>query len=470
MKKQTLIRNLQRAVDNLPNLQLPASIEAVYAFGSILREKKNPGDIDLIILYTQTNQQLDEWNNFVKNFSRKDYYGQTSPIQEIEKDLAEFQEFPLHEAVRNPTLSSILRKHNIDPFWAGCFSWNEVLGPYPEDFSPKLSQVLKRTIFGRRAKGFHDIDFMGKLTIDTQPLEPYQQNNCLVWSKEKPDILSNINGRTMPEKVSLLYSVLDQLLKHDLPLRESEFLEAKKAAMEVIAKLGATTNIDALENKHLRIEHTGLEDLKDVTEKVEQARTELKKYDAEIVILRVISGFCDFTEDGYSKEQLLSQDVIHRSLTRNLSEGEVRKILRAIGLPEDVIIQVGPKMTFKIARNPEEKEKIITEARIEEQHIKVLTQLKTIVHSIDKRAEVRLDYHEDNRLKELTIFFHFPTYNLNEEQISALDREKKSKGFQVRNTPNVLIFYKLRPLLGMETCNELKSIAKELMTSTERSE
>lgn len=466
MKRLTLIQNLQRAVDNLPNQHLPANIETIYAIGSILREKKKPGDMDLIIFYTQTKQQTDEWNLFVKNFNREDFFGKISPIHKIEELLVPFREIELDEAVKTSKLASILNEHGIDSFWAGCFSWSEVLG-YQDDFTPRIDQVLKRIIFGRRAKGFHHIDFkIGKSPAECfHPLEPYQQNNCLVWSREKPDVQSNIMERTPTEKFTHNSSVLDHFLIDDFPLVESEFSEAKKRALEVITKLNIKANVNALVREHVKIIRTGNEDSKEIAKKVEQARAELKKYQAEITVLRIISDFSEYLGE-YSNEERLAETVIRDSRPRGLSDAEARRILQIIGLPEANIITVkkyGVGTYYELVKNNEERLKIVAEAQTKEQRNKTLTQLVTLVHSIDRRAKVRLDYNEDNRLKELIVYFEFPIYKLNEEQVSALEQEMGSKGFEVRKIGCVFMACKWRTLIGTEDNGELKKIARELL-------
>jgi predicted nucleotidyltransferase len=131
LKKETLICNLQRIANNISNLDLPAEINGIYAFGSILREKENPHDIDLVVLYSVKPEQAERWKTFKKNFSNS--YGDEKSIRKIEKYLVPYQArgISLCDAVENEELINILQEHKIEPCWAGCFSWTDVLGYNP---------------------------------------------------------------------------------------------------------------------------------------------------------------------------------------------------------------------------------------------------------------------------------------------------------------------------------------------------
>lgn len=47
LKKDTLIRNIKRAVTRAQHKDLPARIKEVYAFGGILRDKEKAHDFDV---------------------------------------------------------------------------------------------------------------------------------------------------------------------------------------------------------------------------------------------------------------------------------------------------------------------------------------------------------------------------------------------------------------------------------------
>jgi len=67
--RDTLIRNVELAVRNAQEEDLPATIKAVYAFGGILRDKEKLHDFDSVFLYEQNSQQKERWERFRRNFS-----------------------------------------------------------------------------------------------------------------------------------------------------------------------------------------------------------------------------------------------------------------------------------------------------------------------------------------------------------------------------------------------------------------
>jgi hypothetical protein len=83
-KKEKLLNKLSLAVDKLRLSNLPATIMAIYAFGSILRDKEQLHDIDFICLYSQTPEQIQRWQKFRNNFSGIDFlkHGR-DPIHEL---------------------------------------------------------------------------------------------------------------------------------------------------------------------------------------------------------------------------------------------------------------------------------------------------------------------------------------------------------------------------------------------------
>jgi len=61
-KREALLKKLSVVVAKLPQLNLPATIKAIYAFGGVLREKERLHDIDIICLYAQTPEHSQQWN------------------------------------------------------------------------------------------------------------------------------------------------------------------------------------------------------------------------------------------------------------------------------------------------------------------------------------------------------------------------------------------------------------------------
>lgn len=50
-RRKWLFKKLERVMDRIENLELPMFIREVYLFGSFLKEKNSPTDIDIILIY-----------------------------------------------------------------------------------------------------------------------------------------------------------------------------------------------------------------------------------------------------------------------------------------------------------------------------------------------------------------------------------------------------------------------------------
>ena len=234
IRKGTLINNLRKIVENIPMLDLPAKIVSIYAFGSILREKKDPHDIDLVILYTITLEQETRWKKFVNNFSTHSMDGKRYPIHELEKYLIPYHRraIPLSEAVKDEELANILRQHGVEPTWAGCFSWTEALyNPYGI-FVPSVEKVIRRMLLGRKIKGFQTKFSAAQSFVNGHIPFLAAKNYELAWSIEKPDMERNLLQRNMNEKMAHTVRELDHFIEDEIPRLKKAFWRQKSPLPE----------------------------------------------------------------------------------------------------------------------------------------------------------------------------------------------------------------------------------------------
>jgi predicted nucleotidyltransferase len=465
LKKETLLSNLEKVVKKLPNLDLPAEIAGIYAFGSILREKENPHDIDLIVLYTLSPAQNLRWERFQKNFSDDNWTG--NYLRKIKKYLLPYQArgVSLSDAVKEPELSNLLREHEIEPSWAGCFSWTAVLGYDPYGFTPSLNAVMYRMLFGRRIKGFQVKFLQGQFLKEGHIPMMTAKNHWLIWSKERSDVYANLTGRTIDEKTSHNTKELDHFTNDEIPRYKKEFLEAKEAALKNAEKREIKISFSPLEFGHADIQRTGSESLSELAKKCELARIQMKKYSDATIVLRIIAYSSGCFRD-YSQEEYLSRVVIENSRRRGLSEQRSREILRTLGLPEDHIITVkkyGFGTYYELAKTNEEKSKLLVEVEKEKKRERLLRPIIKAVHLFDPRAEVHLEYNKDGAPEELSICVFVQTNELSDEEISRNEEELRKRGFRIEKTSWCLDCSKFISLRGTETKEELLEIAKKMM-------
>ena len=221
-KRDTLIRNLKGAVGRIPSLDLPANVVAIYAFGGILREKELLHDFDMVILYRMTGEQKERWETFRGNFSTISLDNGESHRGPIYDLLSEFKPYldddiPLRDAVKVKKLSEMLRRHKINPQWASCFSWTEVLNnPLVGIFVPEIKVVIQRILLGRGFRGLqalveeHDEFMAGKGRLAPKNYE-------LAWSVAKPDIEGNLGNRNIEKKTEYIIKELDFFMNQKIP-------------------------------------------------------------------------------------------------------------------------------------------------------------------------------------------------------------------------------------------------------------
>jgi len=476
-RKRTLINNLKKIVENISNLDLPAKIVSIYAFGSILREKKEPHDIDLVILYTMTSEQVERWERFTKNFSTYGMDEKRYPIQELEKYLMPYNRraIPLGEAVKDEELANILRQRGVEPVWAGCFSWTDVLyNPYG-NFIPSIETVMRRMLFRRKIKGFQT-KFSGyQFYVNGHIPFLSAKNYQLAWSIEKPDVERNLLRRSIHEKMVHIAKELDHFINDEIPRLKKAFLDAK----ESVVKAGLNTNfkldVEALARQHTEIQRTENESYKELAEKCEKGRAEMNKYREETDVLKEIANILESWErimnwvhtERYSAEEYVSQRVIENSAKMNVSETRVREILHTLGLPEDHIITIrkyGRGTYYEVARTVEEKSRLLNEIKKEKKRAKLLKAIVRTIRSIDPRARAYLEFTENGQPKWLQVYVDMMTDQLDNAEKIVFEEQLKKKGFKIEKTSWYMRGSKRIDLKRTENSTELQEIARKIMT------
>jgi hypothetical protein len=339
-KRKTLLNKLASVVAKLPQLDLPATITAIYAFGSILRDKEWPHDLDAICLYSQTPEQHRRWETFQKNFSTVDFKEQNRrPIREL-WDLLEphYQRGTLlSKAVENKELAEALAARGVEPQWARCFSWTEVLHNPIGFFFPSIDKILRGSLF-KRAMGLsvafvqHDEFVQGK--------SGYSHLNCiLAWNPQNPDIEANLSGRTNAEKTELLLKELEKFQDIITELK-SEYEEVKSYLVQAPNKV--KLDYDALEKSHCEIAFAGEMTYQQLVESCEKVRSEMRKYQEEIAVLKTIKWVLPkITAPEYPSGNPVEELVAYLSLSSEpkyeVKEKRIREILETLGLPQDKV-------------------------------------------------------------------------------------------------------------------------------------
>ena len=130
IKRNTLVRNIQKAIIRSQEKFIPATIKEVYAFGGILRDKERAHDFDAVFVYEQTDEQNASWEWFRRCFGDlHNEIGNKLGTKEIRDYLHSVlrpyheQGLTLRQTVNNEAVIEAFKQKGVEPSWAGCFSW-----------------------------------------------------------------------------------------------------------------------------------------------------------------------------------------------------------------------------------------------------------------------------------------------------------------------------------------------------------
>ncbi len=339
--REILLKRLKEVVEKIPNLDLPANIVAIYAFGGVLRDKTKLHDIDLICLYSWTNQQDSRWKRFFDNFNNLSHGAGPSPLSKLWPTIGSFYErgISLSKAIEDDKVAQILAENGVPPQWAACFSWTEVANNPHGIFVPYIEMVLQKMLV-KNARGLSFVflryeEFMA----DNTPYNRLDLNTVLAWSIDKPDIEANLFGRTLNEKENFLRSELDKFLS---VISDSEI--EIKVMRDKLEASSLELNFKALADGHSKIVSDPADSLAELADKCERARIEMRRYEEELQVLKTIDyAAVRYRENDYRvlgnpfDEQIAYLTLIYQP-KQLVKEERIREILKTLGIPEHKVI------------------------------------------------------------------------------------------------------------------------------------
>ncbi len=338
--KETLLKKLSQVVEKIPTLDLPAEIKAIYAFGGVLRDKAKLHDVDLVCVYSFTSEQKVRWDRFFHNFTDIHHGTQTSPLMELWPVLRPYheKEISLVKAIEDEPVIQALTQKGVPPRWAACFSWTEIANNPYGLFFPYIEKVFQKLLLpGARGLSFifvSEADFITGKSV----YSGVTQNHVLAWSPEKPDIRTNLLGRTSQEKEQFLRTELAKFIK-EIAEFKNEYTTAKDRLRHSELKLDFKT----LEKGHPAIVFNTDETYDQLLEKCEQGRQEMRLYQEEIEVLKTIESALNRYRWGSSEicgnpinEQIAYLTLIYQP-KQMVKEERIRQILRTLGLPEQKV-------------------------------------------------------------------------------------------------------------------------------------
>ena len=476
LRRDTLIRNLKRAIARAHSENLPATIKEVYAFGGILRGKEKAHDFDAIFLYDQTPEQKARWERFMPCFGNY-------PLNKTEKMLGIDQVRNQVYAILRPcyeqgislrktaTLDSVaeeLKSLDIEPSWVGCFSWTEVFYNPFGIFIPNIQKVLRSRLC-RGMRGLqvffekHDNFKQGSTWLRAK-------NYRLAWSPEKPDIEKNLKMQP-EEKVVYLTNELKIFIEQIVQLKE-DFSEVLNELAALSQNMGVKINFEGLTSKHVDVSYSENEPHDQLRVKCEQARQEMRAYNEETTVLRNLIDSTRSLQERindpfFSKhppQDWIAYWTILRTPRSYVKEGSTREILKNLGLPENHVVTIKHVGYTRHKLEPDEskRKELLKQAETAEKKRKLTFKLRKIVRKLQPRATVYIHLIDEAKVVHFEIYSE-PTKDDKTNELFM--REWEKRGFKTTKSPYTLSASKSFELTGKETLSDVEQRLIEALDS-----
>jgi len=452
-KQETLIRNLERVIDRAQKEDLPATIREVYAFGGILRGRKEVHDFDAVFLYDQAQEQKLRWDKFWKTLINREFR------EELYKYYG--SDLRLDEVISAEPMLSVLKEKGVELRWAGCFSWTEIFAVLPMVTIEKvLRSLLLAGMRGVQAVFRSYEDFKQGKTM----LLP--KNFKLAWSPEKPDIANNL--RMSPEEERTFLASELNLFLEDLEKQRQELAKVISDAQTKAKEQGIDLDFKELLSKHLRITFDESYPSEEIKEKCELARTEMRTFREEIVTVRTLAFQLEnLTESAANlkcdPESLLAYRTIDNTRKREVNEERIREILRLLALPENQVMTLryyGGKRYY-LPSNEAERIELLKRAREESVRLPYLRRLNPLARSFDRNLYVYVEV-KNERPTKITI--RYSKWLGREEQVDeTLVKRFGQKEFRVEISASHVSAKREIVLKGEEKPKELSDTIADIL-------
>ena len=411
-RQLSLITRLDKICKKIPEQILPVNIERIELFGSALRNKQNPGDLDLHAYYSDDEYYSNRWNLFYKIFTKMDK-NHKLPLDAV-----------LHYLKENFKQEQVKDVEPIFQNWFKDFKWGSL--DY-EDLS--RDKVLRKVIL-KGVKEIHILDFIligKKSSIKKSASE-------VVWSRTSPDVFSNLKKIWMPETLESNLWIDLESLDEQLTLEQSQ-LSVKKTLFEKLLKskqkFQTSSDLEKWKKKVLKkyfpnqeirtsvrsLDNTVLKDYKFERKKyekfdqdqlqniVEEKRTSLKSDQKEFNVVshlwdslnRWFIQLHEYSEWSKNKnvKTYLAMSVLKNIPKREVDEKEIRDYLKKNKISTHHIFTIpsynGSKILFRVAETKEKELKLKNYIRSIEIKNEILKSIKPIVHKISKHFLIDID-------------------------------------------------------------------------------
>jgi hypothetical protein len=410
-RQLSLIGRLDKICKKIPKQILPVNIERIELFGSALRNKQNPGDLDLHAYYSDDESCSFLWNLFYEIFTKMDRNHEL-PLDAV-----------LHHLKENFKQEQVKVLEPIFQNWFKDFKWGSLdYGDLSRD------KVLRKVIL----KGVNEIHISDFILIG-QKSSVKKSASGVVWSRTSLDVFSNMKKIWMPEILESNLWVDLESLDEQLTLEQSQ-LSMKKTLFEKLLtskqKFQTYSDMEKWENKVLKkyfpnqkmrssvgfcddavlknyeFERKKYEkfDQDQLQNIVEEKRTSLKSAQKEFdVVSHLVRSLNQWYvrlhenpewSENENVKTYLAMRALEDIVKREVNEKDIRYYLKKNKIPTRHIFTIpshgGSGTLFRVAKTKEKELKLKNDIRSIEIKNEILKSIKPIVNKISKRFHVKI--------------------------------------------------------------------------------
>jgi hypothetical protein len=211
MKRETLLRNLGIIVERINAEDLPVQVKEIYVFGSFIRGKEKPHDLDIVIISDWDQAKKKRWEEFRENFMR---FIREHQIGFVGGKLEQYRRTAF-EKLATGELEEKLKAYGVDPSWASCYSWTELVNSTWKALSCR--KILRKKLL----KGIKGVQVIMRPELSKHDFFLRAKNFRLAWSIEKPNIKENLK-MTKDEEIEFLRRECEHLREEARSYREEK--------------------------------------------------------------------------------------------------------------------------------------------------------------------------------------------------------------------------------------------------------
>ena len=210
-------------------------------------------------------------------------------------------------------------------------------------------------------------------------------------------------------------------------------------------------------------------------EKCEIARTQMREYEEERIILDELSSDLETWRERrgdpylseYSPKEHMALWVILGVRKKEVTEERIRRILRILKLPENRVLTVrryGASTEYIIPKNGTERRLIERQNKVEAVRSKYMKEITRVLRKVDRHAYADIILNDDGKPVRLAIHVYRNVEPEEDDRKQKVVSHMVASGFKVESSYLGVSGLKTSDLNGTEGIKEMSSIVSEMMS------